>query len=84
MEEATWSSQVYGKPREVTESAPSPPMLSINEELLCKPDNIFSLPLQMPKHLLGIQSCTPQLQESEFKASSLSSLMEYCCNETTH
>lgn len=38
----------------------------------------------MPKHLLSIQSCTPQLQESEFKTSSLSSLIKYCFNETRH
>lgn len=41
MEEATWSSQVNGKTHEVTESAPSSPMLYINEELLCKPDSIL-------------------------------------------
>lgn len=41
MEDATWSSQVNGKTHEVTESAPSAPMLYINEVLLCKPDNIL-------------------------------------------
>lgn len=41
MEEATWRSQVNGETHEVTESVPSPPMPSINEELLCKPDNIL-------------------------------------------
>lgn len=41
MAEAIWSSQVNGKTHEVTESAPSLPMLYINKELLCKPDNIL-------------------------------------------
>lgn len=72
IEKATWNSQVHRRTHVVTESAPSSPLLCINEALLRKPDIILVSLCRSPSDYFRIQS----LQNQKLKLAGLAHMIK--------